>query len=84
MIDVCTKYMVIIPIMSKNEANVASGFMEALNKIKGNPQILYADDEKVLNTDAIQQNLKRHKIWWACHQDIQRCTYKRIEAKKRN
>lgn len=37
--------------------------MEALNKIKGNPQILYADDEKVLNTDAIQQNLKRHKIW---------------------
>lgn len=63
LLDVCTKYMVIIPIMSKNEANVASGFMEALNKIKGNPQSLYADDEKVLNTDAIQQNLKRHKIW---------------------
>ena len=37
MIDMFTKYMVIIPIASKNEANVASGMIEALNKMKGKP-----------------------------------------------
>ena len=31
--------------------------MEALNKIKRNPQNLYADDEKVLNTNAIHSDV---------------------------
>ena len=38
MIDVFTKYMVIIPIMRKWK-DVASGMVEALNKINGKPQI---------------------------------------------
>ena len=32
MIDVFTEYMVIVPIKSKNEGDVASGMIEALNK----------------------------------------------------
>ena len=61
-IDVFTKYMVIIPIMSKNEGDVASGMIEALNKMKGKPKILYTDDEKALSTEAIQKYLKDEDI----------------------
>ena len=39
-IDVFTKYMVIVPIQSKGEGDVASGMIEALNKMKGKPKIL--------------------------------------------
>lgn len=62
MIDVFAKYMVIIPIMSKNEGDVVSGMIEALNKMKGKPKILYTDDEKALSTEAIQNYLKDEGI----------------------
>ena len=62
MIDVFTKYMVIIPIPSKNEGDVASGMIEALKKMKGKPKILYTDDEKSFSTDAMQKYLKDEGI----------------------
>ena len=52
MIDVFTKYMVIVPIKSKNEGDVASGMIEALNKMKGRPKVSYTDDEKSFSTEA--------------------------------
>lgn len=58
MIDVFTKYMVIIPFKRKGEGDAASGMIEALNKSKGKPQILYTDDEKSFSTDALQKYLK--------------------------
>ena len=62
MIDVFTKYMVIVPIKSKNEGDVASGMIEALNKMKGKPRILYTDDEKSFSTEALQKYLKDEGI----------------------
>ena len=53
-IDVFTKYMVIAPIKSKGEGDVASGMLEALNKMEGKPQILFTDDEKSFSTEASQ------------------------------
>ena len=32
MIDIFTKYMVVVPILSKGEGDIASGMMEALKK----------------------------------------------------
>ena len=62
MIDVFTKYMVIIPIMSKHEADVASGMKEALNKMKWKPKIIYTNDEESLSANAMQKYLKDQGI----------------------
>lgn len=62
MIDVFTKYMVVIPIKSKGEGDIASGMIEAFNKMTGTPELLYTDDETALNTKAIQDYLKDQGI----------------------
>ena len=62
MIDVFTKYMVVVPISSKGEGDIASGMMEALKKMNGKPELLYTDDETALNTQAIQYYLKEQGI----------------------
>ena len=61
-IDIFTKYMVVVPIKSKNEGDVASRMIEGLNKMKGKPELLCADDESALNTQAIQDFLKEKGI----------------------
>ena len=45
MIDVFSRFMVVVPIKNKNEANIASGIIEGFNKMGGKPKILYTDDE---------------------------------------
>ena len=62
MIDIFTKYMVVVPILSKGEGDIASGMMEALKKMNGKPELLYTDDETALNTQAIQDYLKEQGI----------------------
>ena len=62
MIDVFSKYMVVIPINSESEGDVASALMEGFKKMGGFPKILYTDDETALSTPAIQDYLKEHNI----------------------
>ena len=62
MIDIFTKYMVVVPIKSKGEGDISAGMIEALNKMKGKPELLYTDDETALNTQAIQDYLKEEGI----------------------
>ena len=62
MIDIFTKYMVVVPIKSKGEGDIASGMIEGLKKINGKPELLYTDDETALNTQAIQDYLKEQGI----------------------
>ena len=62
MIDIFTKYMVVIPIKSKSEGDIAAGMIEGLNKMNGKPELLYTDDETALNTQAIQDYLKEQGI----------------------
>ena len=61
-IDIFTKYMVVIPIKSKSEGDIAAGMIEGLNKMNGKPELLYTDDETALNTQAIQDYLKEQGI----------------------
>ena len=61
-IDTFSRYMVIIPIKSKGEGDVAAGLIEGLNKFDKRPKIIYSDDEKALSTDAIQKYLKDEGI----------------------
>ena len=45
MIDVLSKYAVVVPIKSKSPADVIAGTMEGLEKMKAKPKIIYTDDE---------------------------------------
>ena len=45
MIEVFSRFMHVVPIKGKDEANIASGMIEAFHKMGGKPQILYTDDE---------------------------------------
>lgn len=48
--------VVVVPIKSKGEMNVAAGIIEALDTIKGKTKMIYADDEAASSTEAIQYN----------------------------
>ena len=45
MIDVLSKYAVVVPIKSKNPADVIAGTMEGLEQMRAKPKIIYTDDE---------------------------------------
>jgi len=45
MIDVLSKYAVVVPIKSKNPADVIAGTMDGLEKMRAKPKIIYTDDE---------------------------------------
>ena len=62
MIDIFTKYMVVVPIASKGEGDIASGKMEALKEMNGKPELRYTDDETALKTQAIQNYFKEEGI----------------------
>ena len=62
MVDIFSKYMVVIPIKSKSEGDVASGLIEGMNKMGKMPKILYTDNEGALNSSAIQKYLKDNDI----------------------
>lgn len=62
MIDIFTKYMVVAPINSRQEDDVAIGIIEGFNKMKGKPEIIYTDDETAFSTPAIQDYLKKEGI----------------------
>ena len=62
MIDVFSRFMVVVPIKNKNEENLASGIIEGFNKMGGKPKILYTDDEGALQKEAIQKYLNDEGI----------------------
>ena len=93
MIDIFTKYMWVVAIKSKNEGDVASALIECMNKIGKKPEILYTDDERSLNSSAIQQYLSENNIkhlitrshaWFAerAIRTFKEMLYKRIESSK--
>ena len=93
MIDIFSKYMVVVAIKSKNEGDVASALIECLHKMGKNPEIIYSDDEKSLSSTAIQKYLKDNNIkqvitrsdaWFVerAIKTFKEALYKRIENSK--
>jgi len=62
LIDIFTKYMVVVPIKSKSEGDVAAGLIEGLNKMGEKPEIIYTDDEAALSSQAMQTYFKEKNI----------------------
>ena len=46
--------MVVIPINSKSEGDVASGLLEGFQKMGHKPEVIYADNETALSAASIQ------------------------------
>jgi hypothetical protein len=93
MIDIFTRYLVVVAIKTKSEGDVASSLIECLNKMGHKPEILYTDDETALSSSAIQKYLKEQHIthlitrshaWFAerAIKTFKEMLYKRIENSK--
>lgn len=95
MIDIFTKYMVVVPLASKSEktGDITSGLLECLNKMGKNPEIVYSDNELGLGTEAVDKLLKdkgidhiitRSKAWFAerAVRTFKSALYKRVENSK--
>ena len=62
MIDIFTKFMVVVPLKSKTEGDVAAGLMESILKMGGKPEIIYTDDEGSLGTEAMKKYFQDESI----------------------
>jgi hypothetical protein len=54
--------MTVVPLQSKQEADVAAGILESLTKMKGNPKFIYTDDEGSFSSNAVKDILAKKKI----------------------
>ena len=61
-IDIFSKYVVVVPIKSKQEGDVAAGILESINKMGKSPQIIYTDDEGAMNSKPLQTYFKEQDI----------------------
>ena len=62
MIDIFSKFAVVIPLRSKELGDVASGIIEGINKMGLKPDIIYSDDETALSTPAMKEYFQKQKI----------------------
>ena len=62
MLDIFTKFAIVIPIKSKSEGDVASGMIQGFKEMGRTPKLLYTDDEASLSTDATQTYLRENNI----------------------
>ena len=62
LIDVFSRKAVVVPIASKQPADITAGIMEALNKMGGKPKLIYSDDEGSLNTQDLVDFFKDEGI----------------------
>ena len=62
LIDVFTKYAIVVPIKSKDPSDYLAGLMEGLNKMNNKPELIYDDDEGNLNSHVVNEYLTKEKI----------------------
>ena len=62
MVDIFTKFMVVMPIAGKDTGDVASGLLEGFQKMGHKPEVIYADNETALSSGSIQKYFKDNKI----------------------
>ena len=61
-IDVLSKYAVVVPIKSKETADVIAGAMECLQRMKAKPKMIYTDDEKAIASSDFKQYVEDEGI----------------------
>ena len=61
-IDAFTRFLTVVPLKGKNEANFLAGLMECFKNLGGKPKVIYADQEGSFNGKYVQQYLKENDI----------------------
>ena len=61
-IDIFTKYCQVVVVSSKKNEDILAGLLEGLNKMGGNPQVIYTDDEPSFTTKDFQEILQGKNI----------------------
>ena len=62
LIDVFSRFMQVVPLAGKDEANLLAGLMEGINKMHGKPEQIYSDDEGALQTSGVKEYFEEAKI----------------------
>ena len=62
MIDIFSKYAVVIPIASKETPDVIAGMMEGFQKMGGKPKCIYSDNEGALGSSLFDEFCESHKV----------------------
>lgn len=62
LVDIFSKYAAVIPINSKQPADVLAGLMEGIKKTGGMPEMIYSDEEGSLHSSDLLEYLKEQKI----------------------
>jgi hypothetical protein len=62
MIDIFSKYAIVIPIASKETPDVLAGMMEGFQKMGGKPKFIYSDNEGALGSNLFDEFCEEHKI----------------------
>ena len=61
-IDIFTKYCQVVVIPSKKTDDVLAGLIQGLNKMQGDPQVIFTDEEGAFTTKDFQELLEERKI----------------------
>ena len=62
MIDVFTKYMVVIPVKGKDSEQLSLGLIEGFHRMQHKPKVLLTDNEAAMSSDTIQNYLREQGI----------------------
>ena len=62
MIDIFSKFAVVVPIKSKQPPDLLAGIMEGINKMGKKPELVYSDEEGSLNSGVIKEYFDKEKI----------------------
>ena len=62
LIDIFSKFMVVVPLFSKQPQDLLDGLEEGLKDMGGKPESIYTDDEGSLNSKLLQDYFKEHNI----------------------
>ena len=62
MIDIFSKFALVIPIKSKQPPDLLAGIMEGINKMGKKPKMFYSDEEGSLYSKTIKEYLEQQKI----------------------
>lgn len=90
-IDILTKYLNVVPIASKQPADMLAGIMENLKKMGKKPKMIYVDDEGSFNNQSVidyldEENFEIHRTRGhpafaeRSIRTIKEMLYKRVEA----
>ena len=62
MIDIFSKFAVVVPIKSKQLPDLLAGIMEGINKMGKKPELVYSDEEGSLNSGVLKEYFDKEKI----------------------